>query len=108
MADRPAAPTFATHPGPTSSATWWVSHGQAPPVGPVTTELLLSGIRAGVVPRESLICKVGYRQWQALADVAPFADEVTKPRGRFDPSSERCRLDIEPLPASSPRATRFR
>jgi len=38
-----------------------------------------------------------------LADVAPFADEVTRPRGRFDPSSERCRLDIEPIPVSSLR-----
>src|SRR5262245_56254823 len=98
MGDRQPDPTRTTQPLQAASATWWVSNGGDTPVGPVSTELLLSGIRAGVVPHECLVCKVGYRDWQALTDVAPFAAEVTRPLGRFDPASERCRLDIEPLP----------
>lgn len=43
------------------------------PVGPVTTELLIEGIRAGQVPAETLVCEVGGREWRPVRETAPFS-----------------------------------
>jgi hypothetical protein len=52
---------------------WWLLGGDRKPVGPMTTDLLLEGIVAGKVPRDSLVCIVGGTEWQTLGDIAVFS-----------------------------------
>ena len=51
---------------------WWLTQMGRIPIGPVSTELLLKGIRAGEVPNDVLVCEVGGRQWRKVTDIAPF------------------------------------
>lgn len=53
---------------------WWVTDAGRPPIGPVSTELLLRGIAAGKVPREALVCAVGQKQWKPVRETPPFSD----------------------------------
>ena len=48
---------------------WWVGRQGANPVGPVTTDTLVRGILEKKVPEDALVCRVGERQWQHLAQV---------------------------------------
>src|SRR5512144_796182 len=81
------------------SIDWWVMHGDGPPVGPVSTALLIQGIQAGKVPRDSLVCEVGGTEWRRLVSIPDLAEAFTpRPRRRFDPESERTQFDDAPLP----------
>jgi hypothetical protein len=87
---------------------WWLTQMGRVPIGPVSTELLLKGIRAGEVPNDVLVCEVGGRQWRKVTDVAPFGTALTeRGRGRrFDPQSERTVLDPQSFPPSEPAPPR--
>src|SRR4051794_21985282 len=61
---------------------WWLMGRDRVPLGPVTTELVMQGIRAGKVPAETLACEVGGTAWRSIRSV-----------GRFAPSFAKLRID---------------
>ncbi|HEX3594356.1 MAG TPA: hypothetical protein VHU80_04620 [Polyangiaceae bacterium] len=61
---------------------WWLMGKDRVPLGPVTTELVMQGIRAGKVPAETLACEVGGTAWRSIRSV-----------GRFAPSFAKLRID---------------
>ena len=63
-------------------AQWWLMGKDRVALGPVTTELILQGIRAGKVPSDALACEVGATTWRCIRDV-----------GRFAPAFARLRID---------------
>jgi hypothetical protein len=77
---------------------WWLLEPGQNPIGPINGELLLEWFRAGLVDPQALICEVGQQVWRALADPAELVTRVGQRRSRFDPTKERCLLDIEPVP----------
>lgn len=83
---------------------WWLTQAGRVPIGPVSTELLLKGIRAGEVPNDILICEVGGTEWRKITHVAPFGAAFAdrKKARRFDPESERTVLDPQSFPPSEP------
>ncbi|HVW30095.1 MAG TPA: hypothetical protein VHC69_32275 [Polyangiaceae bacterium] len=50
------------------------------PIGPVATELVIQGIRAGKVPSETLACEVGGTAWRSIRGVQRFASSFAKLR----------------------------
>jgi hypothetical protein len=77
---------------------WWMMLPGGEPTGPVSTELILRGISAGTVPRDVLVCRVGDREWRALAGIRRFADAffARRERRRFSVSAELTRWDRPP------------
>lgn len=55
---------------------WYVSSDGSEPVGPVSQDLLVRGIREGRVPLDSRICAVGSAEWRQLVDVPAFAAAI--------------------------------
>src|SRR5690349_15615542 len=68
------------------SRNWWVTYEGRATVGPVSTELLIEGIKAKKVPPDSLVCEVGGSSWRPLGEIAEFQDALTV--GRRSPPSE--------------------
>jgi hypothetical protein len=101
---------------------WWLTHGAREPIGPVSTELILKGIGAGMIPKDSLVCEVGGTEWRPIRKTAPFSLALANPvRGngedertladapgdeeslsRFDEVVERTVVDIRPPNSSIP------
>ena len=84
---------------------WWVTNGERDPIGPVSTELLVEGIKAGKVPAQVWVCLVGETSWRKLTDLPEFLAAVTnasKKRSRRAPAmdAESTIIDQEPLPES--------
>lgn len=52
---------------------WYVRSEGPDAVGPVTTELLIEGVRAGRVPITSLVCPVGGSEWLPLIEFTRLA-----------------------------------
>ena len=77
---------------------WWLLEPGQNPIGPINGELLLEWFRAGLVHPEALICEVGQQAWRAVADPTELVTRTPRRRSRFDPTKERCLLDIEPVP----------
>jgi hypothetical protein len=59
---------------------WWLMGIDQVAVGPVTTELVVEGIRAGKVPAHTLACEVGATSWRTIRDVGRFAPAFAKLR----------------------------
>src|ERR1043165_2682731 len=59
---------------------WWLMGKDRGALGPVTTELVLEGIRAGKVPSDALACEVGATAWRSIRDVGRFAPAFAKLR----------------------------
>jgi hypothetical protein len=66
--------------GKTSMGQWWLMGRDQVPLGPVTTELAIQGIRAGKVPPDTLACEVGGTAWRAIRAVGRFAPAFAKLR----------------------------
>ncbi|HVW30497.1 MAG TPA: hypothetical protein VHC69_34305 [Polyangiaceae bacterium] len=77
---------------------WWLLEPGQNPVGPLSTELLLEWLKVGLIAAEALICEVGQQAWRPIGDPAHLSSNPERRRSRFDPSKERCLLDIEPVP----------
>jgi hypothetical protein len=77
---------------------WWLLEPGQNPIGPINGELLLEWFRAGLVHPEALICEVGQQAWRAVGDPTELVTSTARRRSRFDPTKERCLLDIEPVP----------
>jgi hypothetical protein len=77
---------------------WWLLEPGQNPIGPINGELLLEWLRVGLVHPDALICEVGQQAWHAIGDPVELVATPQKRRSRFDPSKERCLLDIEPVP----------
>jgi len=84
-----------------STPRWWLLELGRDPIGPLNGEILLEWVRAGLVQNDALICVVGEQEWQTIGDPVRLVAHVEKRRSRFDPSKERCLLDIEPVPDES-------
>src|SRR5262245_33542307 len=76
---------------------WWVVHGDRKPIGPVSTELLLQGIGADMIPRDALVCEVGGTTWKPILKTAPFSAALDDRRRRRRMDSE-----YEPTIADAP------
>ena len=59
---------------------WWLMGRDRVPIGPVTTELVIQGIRAGKVPSETLACEVGGTAWRSIRGVQLFTSSFAKLR----------------------------
>lgn len=59
---------------------WWLMGRDRVPIGPVSTELVIQGIRAGKVPSETLACEVGGTAWRSIRGVQRFASSFAKLR----------------------------
>lgn len=80
-----------------STDRWWIAQKGNDPVGPVTADLLLRGIEAGKVPADTLICRVGDKEWSHIAEVPPFASALAAlGTGANDPE-EVTVVDASPL-----------
>lgn len=61
---------------------WYVKDGESSPIGPMTTELLVQGLRAGRVALTVHVCPVGGAEWMALSAhplLASVVREVAPP-----------------------------
>jgi hypothetical protein len=56
---------------------WWVLGNSGEPVGPASSELVVQGIKAGVIPGDSHVCVVGGTRWEAIRDVPTFREAFT-------------------------------
>jgi hypothetical protein len=56
---------------------WWVLGTSGQPVGPVRSELVVQGIKAGVIPGDSHVCVVGGSRWEPIRDVPKFRGAFT-------------------------------
>ena len=59
---------------------WWLLGRDRKPIGPVTTDLVIQGIRAGKVPADTLACEVGATAWRSIRSVGRFAASFAKLR----------------------------
>src|SRR5262245_54996294 len=59
---------------------WWLMGRDRKALGPVTTELVVEGIRAGKVPSDALACEVGATAWRSIRDVGRFAPAFARLR----------------------------
>ena len=57
---------------------WWLMGRDRVPIGPVSSELVIQGIRAGKVPSETLACEVGGTAWLSIRTVQRFASSFSK------------------------------
>jgi hypothetical protein len=57
---------------------WWVLGNSGEPVGPVTSDLVVEGIKAGVIPGDSHVCLVGGNRWEPIRDVPKFGGAFTE------------------------------
>jgi hypothetical protein len=107
---------------------WWLTRGDRKPIGPVSTELILKGIGAGMIPKDALVCEVGGTEWKLIQKTTPFSIALSAPpRGdseeertladapsgeeslsRFDEVVERTVVDNRPPPSSIPPPVRRR
>jgi hypothetical protein len=55
---------------------WWVGRRGADPVGPVSTETLVRGVREKKVPPNALVCRVGGQQWEHITQVAEVWERI--------------------------------
>jgi hypothetical protein len=86
------------------SMEWWLTSGAQPPIGPIATELLVKGIRAGKVPNDTLVCEVGGATWKRIGDVGVLAAAFVERTSRcsFDEWAERTITDYRPMLPSEP------
>src|SRR6185436_2576967 len=56
---------------------WWVLGNSGEPVGPASSDLVVQGIKAGVIPGDSHVCVVGGARWEAIRDVPKFREAFT-------------------------------
>lgn len=57
---------------------WWVLGSSGEPVGPAHSDLIVQGIKAGVIPGDSLVCVVGGSRWEPIRDVPKFRGAFTE------------------------------
>ena len=55
---------------------WWVGRRGAEPVGPVSTETLVRGVLEKKVPEDALVCRVGEREWQRVAQIDELWEKI--------------------------------
>src|SRR5579863_4271059 len=58
---------------------WFVCVPGGATVGPVSTSLLILGIRSGKVPDDALVCRKGESTWRGVFEVAAFAAALPGP-----------------------------
>ena len=61
---------------------WWVGRRGADPVGPVSTDTLVRGVKEKKVPSNALVCRVGGQQWQHITQVADLWEKVNADEAR--------------------------
>src|SRR6185436_20722273 len=57
---------------------WWVLGNSGEPVGPARSDLVVEGIKAGVIPGDSHVCVVGGDRWEPIRDVPKFRTAYTE------------------------------
>lgn len=57
---------------------WWVLGSSGEPVGPASSDLVVQGIKAGVIPGDSQVCVVGGTRWEPIRDVPKFRGAFTE------------------------------
>jgi hypothetical protein len=82
----------------TGLSRWWLAEVGRAPVGPLSHELLVQWFNAGLLPADALVCEVGGQTWRPASDLTELGRPSSVRRARFDPSKERCMLELEPLP----------
>jgi hypothetical protein len=87
--------------GVRQSTKWYVTEGNGDPVGPVTTDLLLVGVRTGKVSRHAIACRVGESGWNWIGKYPEFADAVTDACDASDEGPTE-RISLKQLRASTP------
>src|SRR5579872_4244732 len=55
---------------------WFVCVPGGATVGPVSTSLLILGIRSGKVPDDALVCRRGEKTWRPVFEVTAFVDAL--------------------------------
>ncbi|HVU05981.1 MAG TPA: serine/threonine-protein kinase [Polyangiaceae bacterium] len=58
---------------------WFVCVPGGDPVGPVSTALLILGIRSGKVPDDALVCRVGEKTWTGVMEESALAAAMPGP-----------------------------
>lgn len=58
---------------------WFVCVPGGEPVGPVSTSLLILGIRSGKVPDDALVCRPGDTTWRGILDVSELSAALPGP-----------------------------
>src|SRR5271166_5242903 len=58
---------------------WFVCVPGGAAIGPVTTSLLILGIRSGKVPDDALVCHPGETTWRGVLEVSEFAAALPGP-----------------------------
>ena len=86
------------------STAWYVQNHGSDVIGPVTTELLVEGIKKGRVPISSKVCPVGGTSWHPLAEQPEFADAIRHFAPPPPPSSA---TPAPPLPTAARTTMRW-
>ncbi len=62
----------------TRQALWYVTRPGGAIVGPVDTDRVRRGLREGMVPVDSIVCRAGSMSWVRIDAVSAFADAVNE------------------------------
>jgi hypothetical protein len=62
----------------THETLWYVTRPGGAVVGPVDTDRIRRGLREGLVPVDSMVCRAGTKSWVRIDAVAAFADAATE------------------------------
>lgn len=61
---------------------WWLSRGDGKTEGPLSTQLVVRGLVAGVIPRHAIVCAVGAQQWIRVSAVDEIWEAVDSTESR--------------------------
>ncbi len=75
---------------------WFVCVPDGDPVGPVSTSLLILGIRSGKVPEDALVCRVGETSWRGVLEAAELVGALPGAEA-FDGSEAATRYAVKNL-----------
>ena len=79
---------------------WYIQDGKSAVVGPVTTTVMLQGIRAGKVPSTAQVCEVGAQNWTPIAGSAEIQAAL-----RASAPSTTAAATAAPIAAPQPAAS---
>jgi hypothetical protein len=57
---------------------WWVLGNSGEPVGPAKSDLVVQGIKAGIIPGDSFVCVVGGSRCEPIREVPKFRGAFTE------------------------------
>ena len=80
---------------------WWVTESDGRACGPMAFKTLLERIKAGRLPRATLVCEVGSGEWRRIDETAVFRNAYGTALRQYDPARTVTAVAV-PRPSNAP------